>query len=245
VNTVRKNPHLFGEETTSAQDGDWSGLPVVFDEVFTGLYRLGRFTPSSFLGVYPDISVHAKLLTGGLVPLCTTLASEDIFKVFLSPDKTDALLHGHSYTAHPIGCQVALESVREMQSMEETGAWDWAKTRGWTGHYSEPRADVWSIWPRDFVEDVSRSERVLGVWALGSVLAVHLRDVAGSGYSSNAALGLRESLGLGRADDDGGPWNVHSRVLGNVLYIMTSQVTSETSVRQLCELLMESIAGKR
>ncbi|KAK9436578.1 bifunctional dethiobiotin synthetase/adenosylmethionine-8-amino-7-oxononanoate aminotransferase [Metarhizium brunneum] len=253
VNTVRESSHLFGESALSADEAqdpnEWTGLPVVFDEVFTGLYRLGRFTPSSFLGVHPDISVHAKLLTGGLVPLCTTLASENIFKIFLSPDKTDALLHGHSYTAHPIGCQVALESVKEMQDMENRGEWDWAKAQGWTQQHSsqsEAQIDVWSTWPREFVERLSRqTDKVAGVWALGSVLAIHLRDEAGAGYSSNAALGLRESLGLGRADGEGGPWNVHSRVLGNVLYVMASQVTSETSVRQLSELLMESLAGKK
>ncbi|KAK2594360.1 hypothetical protein QQS21_007920 [Conoideocrella luteorostrata] len=246
VNVVRKSSHLFGTSTQSAaqltQDpNEWTGLPVVFDEVFTGLYRLGRFTPSSFLGVHPDISVHAKLLTGGLVPLCTTLASENIFKIFLSPDKTDALLHGHSYTAHPIGCQVALESVHEMQAMEDRGEWDWAKAQGWAGQ-QEQTLDVWSTWPRGFVEDISRlTDRVIGVWALGSVLAIHLKDAAGSGYSSNAAVGLRESLNKGSLHGEGGPWNVHSRVLGNVLYVMASQVTSETSVKQLSELLMEGI----
>lgn len=248
VNVVRRCPHLFGTATqpTSSDDpNEWSGLPVIFDEVFTGLYRLGRFTPSSFLGVHPDISVHAKLLTGGLVPLCTTLASENIFKIFLSPDKTDALLHGHSYTAHPVGCQVALESVKEMQGMEERGAWDWAQARGWKGSDGQPaqhKVDVWSTWPRELVESLSRlTDGVIGTWALGSVLAIHLRDSAGSGYSSNAALGLRERLNAGRTGGESGPWNVHSRVLGNVLYVMASQVTSEESVKQLSELLMESI----
>lgn len=129
--------------------------------------------------------------------------------------------------------------------MEDRGEWAWAKSQGWT-QASSSQIDVWSTWPRGFVEDLSRqTDKVVGVWALGSVLAIHLRDEAGSGYSSNAALGLRESLGLGRADGEGGPWNVHSRVLGNVLYVMASQVTSETSVKQLSELLMEGIAGKK
>ncbi|GJN83981.1 hypothetical protein PLIIFM63780_007532 [Purpureocillium lilacinum] len=250
VNVVRRSSHLFRTSNDAApKDGkDWSGLPIIFDEVFTGLYRLGRFTPSSFLGVHPDISVHAKLLTGGLVPLCTTLASEHIFDVFSSTDKTDALLHGHSYTAHPIGCQVALESVKEMQAMEQRGDWAWAKNQGWTSSSdshseSSPGDRVWSSWPRHFIEELSRNtERVSGVWALGSVLAIHLRDAAGTGYSSNAAQGLREVLAKGKDSSEGGPWNVHSRVLGNVLYVMTSQTTSETSVRQIADLLKQSLA---
>ncbi|KAG5939079.1 hypothetical protein E4U53_007896 [Claviceps sorghi] len=256
VNTVRKSPHLFGTpvQPASSEDppnsnNDWSGLPVVFDEVFTGLYRLGRLTPSSFLGVHPDISVHAKLLTGGLLPLCATLASETIFNAFLSPDKTDALLHGHSYTAHPTGCQVALESLLQMQDMHRTGAWDWAKAQGWThrpGAQTQTHGiHVWSAWPLALVDHLSRlTHNVSGVWALGSVLAIHLRDSSGTGYTSTAAAGLRESLAAGKPGR-GGPWNVHSRVLGNVLYVMTSQVTPPETVRQLSELLVESLTRGR
>ncbi|KAG5988731.1 hypothetical protein E4U54_004551, partial [Claviceps lovelessii] len=265
VNTVRQSPRLFGTSTRAASSPDdctnWSGLPVIFDEVFTGLYRLGRATSSSFLGVHPDISVHAKLLTGGLLPLCATLASEGIFEAFLSPDKTDALLHGHSYTAHPIGCQVALESLHQMEGMERDGSWDWAKAQGWTGRQDrlhgerdgdeqgqpEPQykeaVQVWSTWPRTFVEHLSRqTDTVAGAWALGTVLAIHLKDsTGGGGYSSTAALGLRDVLAAGRAGGEGGPWNVHSRVLGNVLYVMTSQVTTRDSVNRLCELLVEGL----
>ncbi|KND91558.1 Bifunctional dethiobiotin synthetase/7,8-diamino-pelargonic acid aminotransferase, mitochondrial [Tolypocladium ophioglossoides CBS 100239] len=249
VNVVRQSAHLFSASGGAPKDAqDWSGLRVIFDEVFTGLYRLGRFTPSSFLGVHPDISVHAKLLTGGLVPLCATLASEHIFAVFGSSDKTDALLHGHSYTAHPVGCQVGLESVREMQAMERRGDWAWARTQGWEDAGGEGEGqgggrDVWSLWPRGFVEKLSRqTDRVTGAWALGSVLAIHLKDAAGGGYSSNAAIGLREALSQGSKAGAGGPWNVHARVLGNVLYVMASQTTSETSIRQITDLLGKSLA---
>lgn len=104
VQVVRESTHIFGSSLPAEGAGQinaespdsWSGLPVVFDEVFTGLYRLGRFSSASFLQVYPDISVHAKLLTGGLVPLCSTLASENIYNAFLGLEKRDALLHGHS-----------------------------------------------------------------------------------------------------------------------------------------------------
>ncbi|KFH45666.1 Bifunctional dethiobiotin synthetase/7,8-diamino-pelargonic acid aminotransferase-like protein [Hapsidospora chrysogenum ATCC 11550] len=248
VNVVRQSPHLFSSTTHPApRDArDWSGLPIIFDEVFTGLYRLGRFTPSSFLGVCPDISVHAKLLTGGLLPLCATLASEHIFDVFGSPDKTDALLHGHSYTAHPVGCQVALTSLREMQAMERRGDWQWARAQGWqssddASQSSSADNELWSWWPRDFVEMLSRqTERVAGVWSLGSVLAIHLRDDAGAGYSSNAAQGLRDALARER-EGAGGPWNVQARVLGNVLYVMASQSTKEESIRQIVELLQEAL----
>ena len=128
---VRENPHLFGtpssssmpNPTTSQGKESWSGLPIICDEVFTGLYRLGRISSTSFLDFHADISVHAKLLTGGLLPLSITLSSNEIYHAFQSSDKTDALLHGHSYTAHAIGCQVAETSLRRMINMERDGEW--------------------------------------------------------------------------------------------------------------------------
>lgn len=41
---------LYGVEETKGSD-TWQGLPVVFDEVFAGWYRLGRRSASEFLGV--------------------------------------------------------------------------------------------------------------------------------------------------------------------------------------------------
>ncbi|KAK2068054.1 hypothetical protein P8C59_002726 [Phyllachora maydis] len=240
VNLVRRSPRLFGvSETSAPPPTSWSGLPVIFDEVFTGLYRLGHFTSSSLIAAQPDISVHAKLLTGGLVPLCVTLASEAIFATFArTEDKTDALLHGHSYTAHPVGCAVAVEALGSMDRLAaKGGAWDvfraaWsadADTAGTT-------PPVWSVWPRHLVAELSRRPAVAGVWALGSVLALHLRvaDGGAEGYASTAAARLRDALAAG---EEG--WAVHSRVLGNVLYLMGSQTITADEIKLVGDLVIK------
>ncbi|KAK6843302.1 bifunctional dethiobiotin synthetase/adenosylmethionine-8-amino-7-oxononanoate aminotransferase [Apiospora arundinis] len=238
VNVVRRSQHLFSPESVQQPRGetDWTGLPVIFDEVFTGLYRLGRFTASSFLGLDADISIHAKLLTGGLVPLCATLASESIFQAFASNDKTDALLHGHSYTAHPVGCQVALESLRQMQTMESSGSW-----AEFQNGVSGADDACWSIWSSPLVEWLSRHPSVAGVWALGSVMAIHLESPGGSGYTSTAAIALRDALRASNQGPAQNPWNVHSRVLGNVLYLMGSQKTEKDVVLQIERLLRQHL----
>ena len=154
---------------------------MIFDEVFTGLYRLGRRTAASFLGVDADIAVNAKLLTGGLVPLCTTTASQAIFDAFSSSEKSDALLHGHSYTAHAVGCQVAVDSLRTMESMAQG-----SKSAHWE-MYQKNWGDegVWSMWSPDLVRDLSGVDSVEGIFALGTVLSISLRDGQGGGtYSS-------------------------------------------------------------
>ena len=52
------------------------GIPVIYDEVFVGLYRLGPETTSTLLHEKPDIACYAKLLTGGITPIAATLTTE-------------------------------------------------------------------------------------------------------------------------------------------------------------------------
>jgi hypothetical protein len=123
--------------------------------------------------------VHAKLLTGGLVPLAATVASEAIYDVFLGDEKRDALLHGHSYTAHAVGCAVAEASVKELLRIEGGEEWEafrapWGKTK--VDSASGGKDGVWSMWSPTFLDSVSRRTEVESVVALGSVLAIKLRD---------------------------------------------------------------------
>ena len=224
---------------------DWSGLPVIFDEVFTGMFRLGRFSSAYFLGTPPDISVHAKLLTGGLMPLCVTMASNHIFEAFKGENKTDALLHGHSYTAHPAACQVANESIRDMFRMNE-GLWNWAKyENGWKNPMctydpglNNPNpfrpGEAWSFWGAKFVETLSRMP-VKGVWALGSVLAVDFGDRYG--MAQWVSEGLTAGYPIEHKDGQWSGWNVHTRILGEVLYIISSLATQKATIKRIQELL--------
>ena len=160
--------------------------------------RLGCFTPASLLNVHPDISIHAKLLTGGLVPLCATIASDSIYEAFLSSEKSDALLHGHSYTAHAVGCEVARTSVQAMLDMNERGDWETFKN-DWADQTQSTK--IWSTWSKDFISRISQARDVESVIALGSVLAISLHDGQPTGYTSTAALSAtKKSVGNG----DGG-----------------------------------------
>ncbi|GIZ37873.1 hypothetical protein CKM354_000130400 [Cercospora kikuchii] len=233
-------PTAIPTASASTNDAlDWQGMPVIFDEVFTGLYRLGRFSAASFLGVQPDIVVNAKLLTGGLLPLCTTTASNAIFEAFLSNDKTDALLHGHSYTAHPVGCAVANESLRTFDNLESSGAWDTFK-QDWTSPSpASSNAATWSMWSQSFITAASHKSSVDHVFALGSVVAICLKDPSGGGYASTAATGLRDQL-LEVPGADGRV--MHSRVMGNVLYLMAALTTTEATLKSIEERVLGALA---
>ncbi|KAK9235445.1 pyridoxal phosphate-dependent transferase [Lipomyces kononenkoae] len=234
VDVVRESRDIFEPGRSHAPTNtDWTGLPVIFDEVFTGLYRLGRFSSASFIGAEPDISVHAKLLTGGLIPLCATLASESIFESFLSPEKSDALLHGHSYTAHAVGCTVAEASINSMLTMERNQVWDDFKAQ-WQ---DSTGPEIWSMWSRPFVEKLSHDPAVTGVIGLGSVLGITLKDSAGSGYTSSISQDLQSRLVQGK----GREWNIHSRSLGNVIYLMSSLTSTKQNIREIEEFVGRAI----
>ena len=111
------------------------------------------------------------------MPLCATVASESIFEAFLGSEKRDALLHGHSYTAHAVGCKVAEAAVRELVDMEGKGVWGGFRS-DWAGAQAEP--DIWSNWSKSFVSEISHANDVESVVAIGSLLAISLHDHSGA-----------------------------------------------------------------
>lgn len=172
VDVVRSQKNTDGPST-------WSGLPVIFDEVFVGLHRIGMESTGPLLGVYPDISVNAKILTGGLVPLAITLASESIFQAFWGDSKAAALLHGHSYTAHAIGCEVANETLKLIDTLKTSEDWQAAQA-SWTNGIPSP-SQVWSFWDPGFVQAVSELPNVESAMTLGCVFAIKLKSGPDSG----------------------------------------------------------------
>lgn len=235
------NPSL--STTTSTDEKSWSGLPVVFDEVFTGIYRLNHFNCNSYLQSTPDVVVNAKLLTGGLVPLCTTTASQEIFDAFLSDSKSEALLHGHSYTAHAVGCNVAVESLKQLNklhdSSSEKSSWT-TFAKSWSPSPSQQEinldAHAWSTWNASIITALSHKSHVSHINALGSVLSISLKDEAGGGYTSTAATSLQKLL----LQPKNG-WSIHSRVLGNVIYFMASQTATPVQIRQIEERIWDEL----
>lgn len=57
------------------------------------------------------------------------------------------------------------------------------------------------------------------------------------GYNSLAAQGLHRKL----LDAGERGWSIHSRVLGNILYLMASQITSKKTLRGIEDLILQSI----
>ncbi|MHB1205990.1 MAG: adenosylmethionine--8-amino-7-oxononanoate transaminase [Rhodospirillaceae bacterium] len=90
---------------------DRYNLLLIFDEIFTGFGRTGTMFACEAAGVVPDIILLSKALTGGTLPLAATVASEKIFKNFLSDDPARALMHGPTFMANALACAAANASL--------------------------------------------------------------------------------------------------------------------------------------
>lgn len=93
---------------------------IIFDEVMTGFGRTGTSFALDQLesASMPDILCVAKGLTGGFLPLALTISTQKIYEAFLDDKLSKAFLHGHSYTANPLGCAAGIASLALLLSPE-------------------------------------------------------------------------------------------------------------------------------
>lgn len=152
-----------------AQD---AGIIVIFDEVATGFGRTGTLFAMEQAGVVPDLVCLSKGITAGYMPLAATVARDYLFDMFLGDSFDRALAHGHSFTANPLACAVALAAL---------------------GLYEEEQtmARIAQINARHqaMLEVLAARDDVSKLRLLGSVLAFEVED-AGQ-YQSEASRKLR------------------------------------------------------
>jgi len=190
------------------------------------LHRLGCASAAELLGVTPDIACYGKTLTGGYLPLALTLTTEAIFKAFHGPAKSDALLHGHSYTANPLACAAAVRALEAYEAMHAD--------RDQQQHSSSRSSSSSShrcVYNEGQVAALSQIDGVRRAVALGTVLAEELEERGGGqggGYGSTASAHVVQDLK--RA-------GVYARPLGNVVYLLASQVALKRTTQILIDTL--------
>jgi adenosylmethionine-8-amino-7-oxononanoate aminotransferase len=96
-----------------------SGSLLIADEVMTGFGRTGALFASQRAQLQPDLIALSKGLTGGFLPMGGTLASEQLYRGFISDTPAHTFFHGHSFTANPLGCAAALASLDLLQHNPE------------------------------------------------------------------------------------------------------------------------------
>jgi adenosylmethionine---8-amino-7-oxononanoate aminotransferase len=98
---------------------DRFGVLMIADEVLTGFGRTGRMFACEHASIAPDIICLSKALTAGYLPLGATCTTDAVYDAFLSDDRRCTFFHGHSFTANPLACAVALASL-ELFETERT-----------------------------------------------------------------------------------------------------------------------------
>ncbi|WMC09414.1 aspartate aminotransferase family protein [Oceanimonas pelagia] len=93
---------------------DRHDILLIFDEVITGLGRMGELFGAEAFGVVPDMLSVAKQLTNGVVPMGAVIAREQIYQAFMEqpgPDYMVEFPHGYTYSGHPVACAAAMASL--------------------------------------------------------------------------------------------------------------------------------------
>jgi beta-alanine--pyruvate transaminase len=91
---------------------DRHGILLIFDEVITGVGRVGAPFAAQRFGVTPDLMTVAKGLTNGCVPMGAVLARQEIHDAFMQgPEHLIEFFHGYTYSAHPLACAAGIATL--------------------------------------------------------------------------------------------------------------------------------------
>ena len=196
------------------------GVLLIADEVLTGFGRTGRMFACEHASVTPDICCVSKALTGGYLPLAATATTNAVYDAFLSDDRTKTFFHGHSFTANPLACAVALASldlIEENRVLERVARLERQM--------------------RDGLAPLASLPHVADVRVLGGVGVVELAANAshqGGGYLDQIGPRLyAEFLNRG----------LLLRPLGNVLYFMPPYVITDDEVESVLACISDVVSA--
>jgi adenosylmethionine-8-amino-7-oxononanoate aminotransferase len=88
---------------------DRHGCLLIADEVITGFGRTGKLFALDHWGVEPDMMQFAKAVTSGYFPFGGVGVNDRIAE--LLDDSATPWMHAYTYSAHPVGCAVALRTM--------------------------------------------------------------------------------------------------------------------------------------
>jgi 4-aminobutyrate---pyruvate transaminase len=84
----------------------------IADEVICGFGRTGNMFGSETFNLQPDIITMAKALSAGYQPISATVVNDELYQAFVTQsEKIGIFAHGFTYSAHPVACAVALETL--------------------------------------------------------------------------------------------------------------------------------------
>ncbi|WP_276815997.1 adenosylmethionine--8-amino-7-oxononanoate transaminase [Chlamydia gallinacea] len=184
----------------------------IADEILTGFGRTGPLFASQSMQTLPDILCLSKGLTGGFLPLAVTITRDEIYRAFVGKDRHQAFLHGHTFTANPLGCAAALASLDLTLSTQCAQQRKMIESchKQFQSRYGE-------LWERCEV--------------LGTILAIDYPS-ASKGYFSNARNTLYNFFIQN---------HIILRPIGNTVYVLPPYCIQEKELHKIYHYLQEAL----
>ncbi|CAN5784414.1 adenosylmethionine--8-amino-7-oxononanoate transaminase [soil metagenome] len=184
---------------------------TIADEVMTGFGRTGKNFACDHLSTPPDLMCFSKGLTGGTMALGLTTSTDQLYRAFLSGDKTKTFYHGHSYTANPLACSAAVASVELLQAEKY-----------------QVRVREITIRNQAFVERVASLPGIKAARSCGTIAAVEFEAGQTSYFNS-----LRDRL-YAYALERG----VLLRPLGNIVYLLPPYSVTDEELEKIYAVIL-------
>jgi adenosylmethionine-8-amino-7-oxononanoate aminotransferase len=188
---------------------------TIADEVMTGFGKTGKTFAMDYVSEEPDMICLSKALTGGTIPMAITTFTSAVFDAFYDDDINKALFHGHTFTANPTGCAVALASIDLLQT---TAMQDNIK------RINESHLV--------FQKKIENHHKVITARTLGVIFAVEIKsDTTESYYGSMRTKLYNFFIEKG----------VVLRPVGNIVYILPPYVMTEEQLQKVYATIEEAI----
>lgn len=193
---------------------------LVADEVITGFGRTGRMMGLDHWGIEPDIFQFAKAVTSGYFPLGGIGVSDDIADVL---DRgSSPWMHAYTYSAHPVGCAVAL---RNLQIICEEDFPQQAADKG-TRFLTKLR---------DALQDHPHVGEVRGLGLMAAVELVADKATKAE-FPADEAIGAKVHLA---AQERG----LFSRLRGDVFCLAPPIITPEPLLDRIVDIMRDSVVA--
>lgn len=213
----------------------------IADEIATGFGRTGTMFAFEEAGITPDILCLGKALTGGVMTLAATLATQNVFDAFLDEELGKALMHGPTYMANALACTAANASLDlfESATYPNTGA-EPKKEKGFTEGISAAAPQTsrgsgnWltyvnaieqQLWQG--LKDLSTLPHVSDVRVKGAIGVVELRDAT-----------WEKMFKLRQVFAQKGVW---LRPFTNIIYVTPAFTISEKELGILITAIVEAV----
>lgn len=158
---------------------------LIFDEIYTGFGRSGRWFALEYEGVVPDILVVGKALGGG-VSIGATLASAELMSAWGSPEGES--IHTSTFLGNPLAARMALATLRVLEEEQLV----------------ERSARLGERAMQRLKAELSNTAGVGAIRGRGLMIGIELRDAAGKRAPAAGVQAMSDLLQRGFITSPGG-----------------------------------------